>query len=268
MSFLENLHLERSEPEFHSQLTSQRIVSATLVGTRLEAGVSYSLTFLAPTVTLETYKLPDSDEEVAEEEAICRVLKQVRNGSCAFVFLPLGCPSCVCYLVSIKRVCFCSWKSFIPYFPSAFPILAPKGCSTIWQAINNNISSLSHCLCYSCLVSLVVCVCLLYNHTLLVLLHFLFCVFLQPVRTGWWDVCCVALLKPTVLPKMSLNCLAGRPELKFVWYVTSVWLAWWWGYANCTAKQRVWAAGPCCCCRLSTMDTQCSKCRASLHLSG
>ncbi|NXH74858.1 ANCHR regulator, partial [Hydrobates tethys] len=28
-------------------------------------------------VTLETYKLPDSDEEVAEEEAICRVLKQL-----------------------------------------------------------------------------------------------------------------------------------------------------------------------------------------------
>uniref|UniRef100_A0A8C0BFU7 Zinc finger FYVE-type containing 19 n=1 Tax=Buteo japonicus TaxID=224669 RepID=A0A8C0BFU7_9AVES len=32
-------------------------------------------------VTLETYKLPDSDEEVAEEEAIRRVLKQVRSGS-------------------------------------------------------------------------------------------------------------------------------------------------------------------------------------------
>ncbi|NXI55392.1 ANCHR regulator, partial [Chloroceryle aenea] len=28
-------------------------------------------------VTLETYKLPDSDEEVSEEEAICRVLKQL-----------------------------------------------------------------------------------------------------------------------------------------------------------------------------------------------
>lgn len=54
------------------------------MGTRLEAGVSYSLTFLTPTVTLETYKLPDSDEEVAEEEAIRRVLKQVRSGSCFF----------------------------------------------------------------------------------------------------------------------------------------------------------------------------------------
>lgn len=49
-----------------------------------------TVTFLTPTVTLETYKLPDSDEEVAEEEAIRRVLKQVRSGSCGLVFVPLG----------------------------------------------------------------------------------------------------------------------------------------------------------------------------------
>ncbi|XP_017938193.1 abscission/NoCut checkpoint regulator isoform X1 [Manacus vitellinus] len=41
-------------------------------------------------VTLENYKLPDSDEEVAEEEAIRRVLKQVRSGSCGLVYLPLS----------------------------------------------------------------------------------------------------------------------------------------------------------------------------------
>lgn len=51
--------------------------SGTLLGTRLEANVTYSLTFLTSTVTLETYKLPDSDEDVAEEEAIRRVLKQL-----------------------------------------------------------------------------------------------------------------------------------------------------------------------------------------------
>lgn len=71
-------------------------------------GVGYSLTFPTPTVTLETYKLPDSDEEVAEEEAIRRVLKQVRNGSYGLVFLLLGYASCVCYLVSIQRLYFCS----------------------------------------------------------------------------------------------------------------------------------------------------------------
>lgn len=60
--------------------------------------------FLTPTVTLEAYKLPDSDEEVAEEEAIRRVLKQVRSGSCGLVFLPLGYAQCVCYLVSAKDV--------------------------------------------------------------------------------------------------------------------------------------------------------------------
>lgn len=103
---MRNLHLKRSEPECHSQLTPQRIVSGTLACTRLEAGVSYSLTFLTPTVTLETYRLPDSDEEVAEEEAIRQVLKQVRSGSCGLVFL--GYVLCVCYLVSPPRLCFCS----------------------------------------------------------------------------------------------------------------------------------------------------------------
>ncbi|XP_074440668.1 abscission/NoCut checkpoint regulator isoform X1 [Larus michahellis] len=51
-------------------------------------------------VTLETYKLPDSDEEVAEEEAIRRVLKQVRSGSCGRVYLPLNYSQCVCYLLT------------------------------------------------------------------------------------------------------------------------------------------------------------------------
>ena len=60
------------------------------MGTRFEAGVGHSLLSLTPAVTLETYKLPDSDEEVAEEEAIRRVLKQVRSGSCGlFIFLSI-----------------------------------------------------------------------------------------------------------------------------------------------------------------------------------
>lgn len=92
---MRNLQLKSSEPECHRQLTPQRIVSGTLVCTRLEAGVSYSLTFLTPTVTLETYKLPDSDEEVAEEEAIHRVLKQVRAAAVALFFFLLIMP-CVC----------------------------------------------------------------------------------------------------------------------------------------------------------------------------
>uniref|UniRef100_A0A8D0FBL5 Zinc finger FYVE-type containing 19 n=1 Tax=Strix occidentalis caurina TaxID=311401 RepID=A0A8D0FBL5_STROC len=68
-------------------------------------------------VTLETYKLPDSDEEVAEEEAICRVLKQVRNGSCGLVYLALSYFQCVCYLVDVRRMCFWSWAEFHS-FPS------------------------------------------------------------------------------------------------------------------------------------------------------
>ena len=52
--------------------------------------MGHSLLSLTPAVTLETYKLPDSDEEVAEEEAIRRVLKQVRSGSCGlFIFLSI-----------------------------------------------------------------------------------------------------------------------------------------------------------------------------------
>lgn len=49
--------------------------------------MGYVFLSLNPAVTLETYKLPDSDEEVAEEEAIHKVLKQVRRGSCVlFIF--------------------------------------------------------------------------------------------------------------------------------------------------------------------------------------
>lgn len=51
-------------------------------------------------VTLETYKLPDSDEELDEEEAIRRVLKQVRSGTCGLVYLPFNHSWCfffVCF---------------------------------------------------------------------------------------------------------------------------------------------------------------------------
>lgn len=50
--------------------------------------MGHSLLSHIPAVILETYKFPDSDEELNEEEAIQRVLKQVRSGSCGLVYFP------------------------------------------------------------------------------------------------------------------------------------------------------------------------------------
>lgn len=105
------------EPECQNPFTSQKIVSGTSVGPRFEVGVGHSLLSLTPAVSLETYKLPDSDEEVAEEEAIRRVLKQVRSGSCGLVCHFLSCSLCVCYPVSVQRMCFSSWAK-VHSFPS------------------------------------------------------------------------------------------------------------------------------------------------------
>lgn len=121
-----------------------------------------TVSYLTPAVTLEMYQLPDSDEEVAEEEAIRRVLKQVRGGSHGLVFLHH--PQCVCYLVIVERMSFWFWALFIP------PLW-----TTQLQAIDSFASHLSYCLSF--MLSVSCSVCLLSNPTLLVISHFLFHLF-------------------------------------------------------------------------------------------
>lgn len=150
--------------------------------------MGYSLLSLTLAVTLETYKLPDSDEEVAEEEAIRRVLKQVRSGSCGLVYLPLNYSQCVCCLVSMQRMffLFLGRVSFLPLWV-LFQYQLPWAIQL--QAIDIMTSSLPHYLSHSCLVSLVVCV----SSPAPLCWYFLTCCFIfspTQLEHGSWDVCC------------------------------------------------------------------------------
>lgn len=212
---MRNLHLKRSEPQYR-QLTPQKLSLVHLWAQGLRQVWVTVWHFLL----LQLHWKPISSLTVMRKWLRRRPFAECWNRSeVAAVFFPLGYALCVLPGERTKDVfLFLRRVSFLN-----FPILAPMGHSTIWQAIDNSISSLSHCLSHSCLVSLVICVCLLYNHVLCWYFLTSCSVFSS---SQWWDVCCVAQLTPAFLPKMSPSYIAGRPELKFVWYITWVWLAW------------------------------------------